>query len=45
MQIHTKQSHAGLKKEKGKKKNTEVLAFSVLQTNKSFVKGHNNVTR
>lgn len=28
-----------------RKKNPEVLAFSVLQTNKSFAKGHNNVTR
>lgn len=32
--------------EKRKRKKTpEVLAFSVLQTNKSFAKGHNNVTR
>lgn len=30
---------------KAREKKTEVLAFSVLLTNKSFAKGHNNVTR
>lgn len=33
------------KKKKEKNVLAEVLAFSVLQTNKSFAKGYNNATR